>query len=54
MEQCPFWEANRIAASQEIPLILRNPKVRNRIHKSKHYETKDSMPSTAYQQSTAL
>jgi len=36
MEQYPSWEANRIAASQEIHLILWNPKVRNRIHKSKH------------------
>ena len=25
MEHCPSWEANRIAASQEIPLNLWNP-----------------------------
>ena len=33
MEQSPSWEANRFAASQEIPRILRNPKVRYRTHK---------------------
>ena len=33
MEQSPFWEANRFAASQEIPRILWNPKVHHRIHK---------------------
>jgi hypothetical protein len=27
------WEANRFAASQEIPCILRNPKVHDHIHK---------------------
>ena len=27
MEQSPSWEANRFAASQEIPRILWNPKV---------------------------
>jgi hypothetical protein len=32
MDQSPSREANRFAAGQEIPLILWNPKVRNRIH----------------------
>jgi hypothetical protein len=32
MEQSP-WEANRFAASQEIPHILWNPKIYYRIHK---------------------
>jgi len=36
MEQSPSEEANRFSASQEIPSILRNPKVHHRIHKSRH------------------
>ena len=33
MVQSPSWEANWFAASQEIPRILWNPKVRYRTHK---------------------
>jgi len=33
MVQIPSWEANRFAASQEIPRISRNPKVHYRTHK---------------------
>ena len=33
MAQSPSWEANRFAASQEIPRISRNPKAHYRTHK---------------------
>ena len=32
MKQSP-WEANRFSASQEIPRILRNPKIYDRVYK---------------------
>ena len=33
MVQSPSWEANQFAANQEIPRILRNPKVHYCTHK---------------------
>jgi hypothetical protein len=34
MEQRPFWEANILFASQDIPRMVSNPKVHYRIHNS--------------------
>jgi len=33
MQHSPSWEANRFSAGQEIPRILRNPKVHHHTHK---------------------
>ena len=33
LEHSPSWEVNQFSASQEIPCMLRNPKVHYRIHK---------------------
>ena len=33
MEQSLYWEANRFWATQEISLILRNPKIQRHVHK---------------------
>jgi hypothetical protein len=33
MEQISSWEADRFAANQEIPRVLRNPKVHYVFHK---------------------
>jgi hypothetical protein len=41
MEQSPSWEANRFAASQEIPRVLLNPKV--------HYSTHNCLPPVPIQ-----
>jgi len=32
MEQSPTWESNTHSASQEIPRLLRNPKIHYHVH----------------------
>jgi hypothetical protein len=34
MELSPSWEAANCAATQGLPIILRNPKIHHRVHKS--------------------
>jgi hypothetical protein len=46
MKQSPSWEANRFVASQEIPRVLLNPKVHNRIHKSRHLSLEPAQSSS--------
>jgi hypothetical protein len=51
MEQNPAWEADRFAASQEIPRILWSPKLFCLIHKftrseiATHHATRQNMPT---------
>ena len=46
MVQSPSWEANWLAASQEIPRISRNPKVHYRTHKRPPLVPAQSSPYT--------